>query len=228
MIKIPTKTGPSEILIKSQLLKSLRHDNGKFLMWDTTCTIDPILFQIYYQKLIERHLSKEEANIIRYYVAKAQAGWGSEVMDKKYGYTKSLKAKKEILDFDRGQTELVGIGKFDLVRADFAKNEFISRTKSPYAEVYKIFFGLQKECVDFWLMGIWAGGIEPIVHEKLACFETTCIAKGDTYCELHIKPIKSWKPNDELVKRYSYLLKEEPSLKDVGSQFSSLMAALQK
>ena len=145
-------------------------------MWDAPCTIDPILFEIYYQKLIEKHCTKEQANRIRYYVAKSQAGWGSDLMDQKYGYTKTLKAKKEILDFDRGQTELVGIGKFELVRADFEKNEFISRTKSPYAEVYRAFFGMQTECVDFWLMGIWAGGIEPIVNEKLACFEVSCVA----------------------------------------------------
>ena len=222
------KSGPSEILQKSQLLKSLRHENGKFLMWEAPCTIDPILFQIYYQKLIEKNASKEAANRIRYYVAKTQAGWGSDLMDKKYGYTKSLKAKKEILDFDRGQTELVGIGQFDLVRADFEKNVFISRTKSPYAEVYKSFFGLQKECVDFWLMGIWAGGIEPIVHEKLACFESSCIAKGDPCCEFVVKPLKSWDKNDKLFKNYSYLLKEEPSIKDIGSQFSSLRTAMQK
>jgi len=222
-----SKTSPSEILQKSQLFKSLRHENGKFLMWEAPCTIDPILFQIYYQKLIEKHCSKEEANRIRYYVAKAQASYGSEVMDKKYGFTKSLKTKKEILDFDSGQTELVGIGKFDLTRADFEKNVFISRTKSPYAEVYKMFFGLQKDCVDFWLMGIWAGGIEPIVKEKLACFETMCTAKGNQYCEFIIKPLKSWSRSDFLVKKYSYLLREEPSLKEIGSQFSSLRTAFQ-
>lgn len=226
MVKIAK--GPSEILQKSQLLKSLRHEDGKFLMWETPCTIDPILFQIYYDKLIGKNCSKEVANRVRYYVAKAQAGWGSELMDQKYGYTKSLKVKRDILDFDRGQTELVGIGKFDLIRADFKNNVYISRTQSPYAEVYKMFFGLQKECVDFWLMGIWAGGIEPIVKEKLACFESSCVAKGDSYCELVIKPLKSWAKDDKLVKKYGYLLTEEPSLKEVGSQFSSLKAAFKQ
>ena len=190
-------------------------------------TINPIIIQIYYQKLIEMHCSKKEADRIWYYAGKSQARLGSDLVDKKYGYSKSLKSKKKILELDIGQPEIVGMGKFDLMRADFKNNIFISRCRSsPYAEVYKMFFGLQKECVDFWLMGIWAGGIEPIVNEKLVCFETNCVAKGDKYCEFIIKPVKAWGKKDYLMKKYSYLLEEEPSLKDLGARFDAIRTAM--
>jgi len=57
---------------------------------------------------------------------------------------------------------------------------------NPFATLYKNIHGLQKQGVDDYLLGLFAGGTFTISGKKVKAKENKCIAKGDDYCEFII------------------------------------------
>ncbi len=210
---------PSPIMQKVARLKALQHKDGKFLIWGNPAFIDPVYIQIYYHKLMENNTSFETANTMRYYTAKFQAMIGMDIINKRFGYAQTMLDKKRLLEFNMGQTEVLGLGKSTLFKSDFEKDAFIIRVMvSPFAEEYKRFFGTQKDPVDYWFMGAWAGTIESLIGKKTLCLENSCIAMGAKFCEFTIKPVEMWDEKDTIFKKNKFLLKEQPSLKDMGAE----------
>lgn len=210
------KTTPG-ILEKTKRFKEIRHEGGKFLIWGNPAFIDPIYLQLYYHKLVENACGND-ANRIRYYVAKTQAIIGSRIISERFGYAKTIPDKKRLMDFLRGQTDILGLGHFENVRVDFKNNLFIYKTRSPYAEEYKRFFGFQKHPVDYWLMGMWAGAFENLINRKMLCLEINCIAAKSHWCEFVIKPVESWDKKSPEFKHNKFLLKETKTLEELGAK----------
>ncbi len=210
---------PPKILQRVMKFKAIKHDRGKFLIWGNPAFIDPIYIQLYYHKLVEKSC-KSEANRIRYHVAKFQAEIGTRIINERFGYAKTLKEKQSLTIFNQGQTEVLGLGSFNIIRMDFKNNIFMYKGVSPFAEEYKRFFGLQKKPVDYWLMGMWAGAFEVITGKKMLCLETKCVASGASSCEFVVKPVESWSKSDANFKSNSFLVKDEPGFKGLGSKFT--------
>jgi len=214
-------TLPPPIVQKTLAAKALQFQDGKVYLWDTPCFLDPIQVQTYYHKLIENSCGYEQANRIRYYTAKLQSLTGMKIINNRFGYAETIKEKENLVLFNNGQTEMLGIGKFEWLKIDFENELFICKTVSPFAEDYRRFFGMQKSSIDFWLMGAWAGAIESIVGKKMLNLEGSCIAKGDSHCEFIIKPIEKWDKNDPLFKQHEFLLREEPNIKELGGSMET-------
>lgn len=214
---------PPAILQKTLMKQHLNFKDGKLYLWGNPCFIDPVYIQIYYSRLIQKKCGEKEANKIRYYTAKIQALAGNKITNKRFGYAKTINDKKKLFLFNCGQTELLGLGKFQWIKLDFDKEIFICNTISPFAEAYKKFYGLQNQVVDFWLMGSWAGALEYILGKKMFAIESNCFAKGDKCCQFIIRPIKKWQKTDALYKRFSYILDEVFYEKELENFIASLV-----
>ena len=202
-----SKAAPA-ILQKTLTKQHLNFKDGRVYLWGNPCFIDPVLIQVYYSRLIQKKCGEKEANRIRYYTAKLQALAGNKITNKRFGYAKTISDKKKLFLFNCGQAELLGLGKFEWIRLDFDKELFVCNTISPFAEAYKNFYGIQNQAVDLWLMGSWAGALEYILGKKMFTVESSCIAKGDKYCQFISRPIKRWEKNDSLYRHYRYILDE--------------------
>ena len=155
---------PSALMQKVARFKALEHKDGKVLLWGVPCSVDPIYLQIYMYKLIINNSSNEIANSIRYHTAIE----GMKIVNERFGYAETIQDKKKLLEFNTGQTEVLGLGKFEIIKMDFENKLFIVKTiKSPFAEEYKRFFGIQKKAVDYWVMGMWTGAIETLVDTEM-------------------------------------------------------------
>jgi len=207
---------PPLILQKTLATKTLEFKEGKLYLWATPCFIDPIQLQTYYHRLNEHSCGYKKANRIRYYTGKLQAMTGMKIVNQRFGYAKTISDKKRLLLFNAGQTELLGLGKFQWQKIDFKNELFMCNTISPFAEEYKRFYGMQKNPVDYWIMGTWAGTIESLTGKKMLGLEGSCIAKGDRYCQFIIRPVDKWNKSDNIFKKLKFLLKEEPGIKELG------------
>ncbi|MFZ5955866.1 MAG: V4R domain-containing protein [Nanoarchaeota archaeon] len=184
------------LVSKVQGLKELKYDSeGSLLLWNTSVIISPVQVNLIKTKLYEE-FSETESNKIEYFVGKIQAKTGMQIINKKFGYAKTISDKKKLVIFNNGQFELLGQGRFKIVKQDVKTGTVVTKTKSQYAREYKTLFGVQKKSVDYFMAGLWAGTIEQIYGKTSACIETQCIAKGDEECEFLIKSIENFNQNE--------------------------------
>lgn len=184
---------PPPLLEKVLRFKAIQHKEGKFFLWGTPCTILPMASSAFLFKLVEEAYGPEVVKNSIYYTGKFQAIRGVQIINKRFGYAETMQDQKKLLEFNTQQLELLGLGSWQWKRMGFGSdNIFILSGKSPFAEIYKRFFGWRKEVVDYFMAGIIAGGLEGITGKKFDCVEQGCIAKGGTYCELMAKPSTDW------------------------------------
>ncbi|MFH1682506.1 MAG: 4-vinyl reductase [Candidatus Woesearchaeota archaeon] len=207
---------PSAVVQKIMKLKSIKYDNGKCLLWGIPAVFSPNYVKVYDQGLMEKQFGVGKAMEFNHAIGKLQGIQGTKFIVDRFGYAETIKDKQKLLEFISGQTEMVGIGKFEWVRMDFKSNHFIIKGTSPFAEEYQRFFGQQKAPVDYFLRGLFCGGIEAFVKEKLLCVETQCMSQGKKECEFVIKPIKDWDMKDPKVK--AQLVKDLADFKKLGSK----------
>ena len=185
---------PPPLLEKVLRFKALEHKEGRFFLWGTPCVILPMASSAFLFKLIEEAYGSEVVKNSLYYTGKFQAIRGVQIINKRFGYAETLQDERKILEFNTQQLELLGLGSWKWRKMGFGQdNVFILYGKSPFAEIYKRFFGWRKEAVDYYMAGIIAGGLESITGKKFNCIEQGCIVKGGAYCELTAKPSTDWK-----------------------------------
>jgi predicted hydrocarbon binding protein len=208
---------PPPILQKVAKFKAMQHKDGKFLIWGVPCFISELYVFIYLYKLLEDKYGYKEASSILYSMGYLQAQQGILMVNKRFGYAKTIQDKSKLLDFNMGQSEMVGAGKFEWLRKDFTQNTFIVKASSSFADEYKRFFSGQKNPVDHYARGELAALVTSVVEKECICVETRCMALGNSYCEFLIKPIESWK------KDYIELLKNQEisklkTMKELGAK----------
>ncbi len=85
----------------------------------------------------------------------------------------------------------VGLSKAEVTHVDWKTGEYTIRVyNSPYAKLpdgKTIKLG-RPAC--HLLAGIFAGGATRVLGRLYTAEETKCIAKGDKYCEFHLKPVR--------------------------------------
>jgi predicted hydrocarbon binding protein len=190
---------------KTKLFDELKHKEGTVTLWGHSCFISPIVGLLARDKLLEKIISKDDVNKTNYFAGKFQSFMGVKITGERFGYAKTYKNKKDLLEFSSGQFELLGYGNVEWARMDFKNELFIVRMKSPLSDTYRKTFGLNKSSVDFWNAGAWAGCLEYILGKKVVCIETSCIASGKRICEFVIKPENKWDKKDSVVKDNLFL-----------------------
>lgn len=216
---------PPPLLQKVLRFKSMEHKDGKFLLWGTPCLISPLNVTVFLFKFLGENYGFDTAKECMYFTGKFQAKLGIYIINKRFGYAKTILDKRRLLEFNTTQTEVLGLGQWHWKRMGLGTdNIFIVYGISPFAEMYKRLFGMSKDVVDYFHMGIAAGGIEATVTEKMVCIEETCVAKGDSYCQFITKPIDQWDRNDKLVKQNKFLFEKSDLDKKLQEKINVVLA----
>lgn len=217
---------PPAILQKIMAFKALRHENGQFLFFNIPSTILPVQTSVYLCRSLIKQFGEEAAQKILYDTARFQANMGMKIVNERFGYAESFGDKKKLLEFNLGQLAVLGLGEFRITRIDLMTNDMLIEGSCPFAEEYKRIFGLQKNPVDVYVAGVLAGGGSAMVGENLITMETSCIAQGKKQCEFVIKSVSRLTGDEK--KEFSHLLKDRPTVQDLGSQLSEDRLAFPK
>ncbi|HLC98682.1 MAG TPA: 4-vinyl reductase [Candidatus Nanoarchaeia archaeon] len=210
---------PPSIMQKVMRFKALKYEEGGTLtIWGNPCSLIPLYIQIYFHKLAAKSTSDDELKWMLYHTAKFQTSIGFRIINERFGYAKTMQEKKQLLEFNTGQTEILGLGTWKFVRMDFDNNIFIVEGHSPYAVEFKRFFGMQKEPIDYFFCGSCAAAVETIIGKPMLAIESKCIAKGDKQCSFIIKPVNKWDKDDPLIRKNKILLKKAPAMEELGAK----------
>ncbi len=176
-------TPPPEILQRVLGFKAIEHKDGKIFIWGLGGSFIPYPTTIFLLRLLEKEFGQEKAANIFYTIGKIQGAQTFELITKKFGYAKTIREKSNLLRFNQGQSDVAGNGHIEWKIIDFEKNFFSAKGATPYAQEYLKLFGLQKNGVDFFMVGQAAGIIESVTNKKMNAFETQCVACGKQFCE---------------------------------------------
>ena len=213
---------PPAILQRVLRFKAMKHEsNGGITLWGIPSVLSMLYPLVYLQRLLEKQLGPKEAASILYAQASFQSQQGFRMVSERFGYAKSLPDKKKLLEFNAGQGEMIGRGKFEWKLMDFDKGMFISTGFSTTAVEYKRFFGMQKNPVDHYMRGAINGYVETVLGKKTFTAEKRCIAKGNKFCEFVTKPVEKWK-GDPLFKEQG--VSRYPDMKQLGSKIEPYLA----
>lgn len=207
---------PPALLTKLLKFKALEHKDGRFMIWKIPAIISQTYSLVYLQRLIEKRTSSKEMITLMHNMGRLQAQQGYRIISERFGYAKTIQDKINLLKFNLGQTEIVGLGRSEVIRADFVKMHFIFKAESVFAKEYIRFFGMQKSAVDHFLRGASVAYIEELTGKKMVCIETSCVAKGDKYCEFVVKPATGWDKKDKIYKEQE--VKGYQDLKSLGAK----------
>ena len=213
-------TPPPKILQKVFGFKAFTPKDGKMLLWGNPMSIIPNYVLLYLVKLIQTKMDKSELNKCIFYMAELQAEAGMKIINERFGYAESIKDKNELLNFNLGQLEVLGLGSFKMEKVDFTKPFFYVKGKSAFAEEHKRFFGIGKENVDYVVMGLLHKASEMITKQKLIITEENCIAKGAIDCDFCIRNLETIDKNDPKFADSLSLLEKVPDMKELGAKIN--------
>ncbi|MBI2549197.1 hypothetical protein HYW21_07655 [Candidatus Woesearchaeota archaeon] len=191
---------PPKILQKVLGFKAFQHRDGKLFLWGVPGTLSPLYVSVYLVRLMEKELGEKKTMSLFYHSGRFQGKQAFEIISKNFGYAETLHDKKELLLFNTGQGDVIGLGSFEWTMVDFNKKYFVAKVKSNIAEEYKRFFGNRKSGVDYFVRGIVSTFVEELIKEPTLTIETKCVGSGKPFCEFVTKPVKHWDKNDPLVK----------------------------
>ena len=209
---------PPTLLEKVMRFRAIQHKDGKVLLHGIPVLLALFSSNAYQQRLLEHLYGKKAACEVIYGIGKFQAGQGTKIINKRFGYADKIKDIKKIMEFNLNQTEVVGAGKLKWIKVDFDNQIFIVKGDSTFAREYKKLFGLTSYPVDYFLGGCIAGGLEVVLNKKMFCDEIKCIAQGDPTCIFIIRPVEKW-DKKILKKRF---IEDIPSLKELGAKLPCL------
>ncbi len=139
------------------------------------------------QEALRREFGASGASVF-YHMLGYQAGNAAKLMRNRFGFP-----VEQAMKLQADHLAMIGAGSFSFVRTDFKANMFVLRGESNFAREYAKVFGVQKDAVD-WMI---KGGVVYLLNEYLdrtdfVCVETSCVAKGNKYCEFVARPKKSF------------------------------------
>jgi predicted hydrocarbon binding protein len=207
---------PPQLLERVLRFRAIQHKEGRVTLWGIPAVINPAYTAVYEQRLLEKKYGEKDSASILYAIGKMQGHATFRMISERFGYAKTFKDKKRLLEFETGQSIVAGHGIFNWINLDFEKNIFIVRGISPHAEEYKRFFGVQKTPVDSTVRGLATAFVEEVINKKAFGVENRCIAMGSEYCEFVIKPVENWDKKDPVFK--SQAIESLPGLKGLGAK----------
>src|SRR3989338_2027071 len=190
----------AHLLEKMLRFRAFKWKDGKVLIFGMTGAFHLLYVDIFAQKIMERDAGKRKTMEFYYTLGRFQAIQGVKIVNKIFGYIKTIKDKKRLIELNIGQFAVLGVGSFKIKTLDFNKDLFIFSGKSAIAEEYKKFFGLQKESIDNYIRGGLAGLIESIIDKPVTCIEASCISQGKLFCNFIVKTNEKWDLKDKIFK----------------------------
>ncbi|MCA9478630.1 MAG: 4-vinyl reductase [Nanoarchaeota archaeon] len=169
---------------------------------------------VYLQRVLEQEFGRKEAMKVLYWQGKFQSIQGISINDKKHGYVKKIPEKIQRMKFIAKQSELTGVGIFELKKIDFEKEHFVITSNSSFAHEYRTFIGKQDKPIDFFMRGQIVASIEYYLGKECLCIQTKCIGMGDQYSEYTVRPVDAWNKEDPLVS--DQWVDSFPELKDLA------------
>jgi predicted hydrocarbon binding protein len=194
---------PPKILQKVLGFRAIKYEDGGLSIWGIPMTFNILSIEVLMQKLMSDGCNPSKIMEILYNLGRAQAYHATKTLCERYGYSKTISDMKKLLEFDTGQMDLIGRGRFEWTRMDFENCTFHVRGKVPFAVQYRKIYGMQKKPVDHFMRGIGAGAVEYLTKRKVLCIEMQCLACGKEECLFVIKPVEAWDKKDPLVKSQS-------------------------
>ena len=97
------------------------------------------------------------------------------------------KQKSELIRFFLKEFENLGFGhcKIKLLNVE-ASTCVISNLTNPISKQHKRTFGIQKEAVDFFIAGLYSGGLSKILNKDCFFIEKECISRNENSCVFHL------------------------------------------
>lgn len=173
--------------------KSMDFDSeGRLIVVGIPMALVPNFSKVFLQKLMEKGLGKKKTMELAYNWGKIHSYYTFRIVSERFGYKKTFGDKIKLLKFNIKQCGVAGLGKFEFIKIDKKSEIFIAKGNSTLAEEYKKLFGQQKEAVDHFFRGGITAFVEAVTGKEMFCVENRCIAKGHSYCEMVIKPLKEW------------------------------------
>ncbi|MDP2749345.1 MAG: 4-vinyl reductase [Nanoarchaeota archaeon] len=190
-----------DILKRVLGFKSIVHKEGSLYIWGIPMYFEVMSTRAAQQKIMVDEFGREEASSIIYSMGKLTSYNALKTFNEKFGVAKTIPDKKKLLQYNTGQLDIIGAGKFEWSVMNFDKVHFVMRGNSAFAEVYKKSFGIQKHHVDFFIRGQVDAAVKYLTGKDVLAIETSCIAKGKKYCEFVIKERKKWDLKDPAIKK---------------------------
>jgi len=181
-------------------------EEGTIKIWGDYSIFVPINAFITLFDKMKEEIGEKETEEIFYWLGRMNGKNATEMLIKRFGAN-----KKDIPLFVNGATQ-DGMGYLQIHEYDKKNFKYgvVVGTNSILAESHKKHNGVQKKQIDYYLAGILAGGVEPLINKDYEVEEIECVAKGDKKCTYYVREIKT--PN-----KFSFFkklkIKEEEILK---------------
>jgi len=163
-------------------------EEGVMKIWGDPSIFIPLKSFCDLLNLLEAKLGMDFAHEIYYWLGKLYGFNSSTLLIKKFGFN-----PKQLPDFVNGATQdgmgYVEITKYIPYKDGNVAGE-ITGTNSVFALTYKEKKGKTDYPIDFYLLGVLAGGSEPLFNKYFKGAELKCMAKGDKNCFYIIKSQK--------------------------------------
>ncbi len=198
--------------------KQIKYKDGKIIGWGTPCTMFPTFSLLYLYEYLKKELNEKKVAEIFYSLGKFQGETAFKLIMKRFGFKKKIPNKKQFISFYASQAPAAGQGTWKMIVINFKKNIFIAVSKSPFAEEYKKYFGIQTNPVDHFMRGQCTALFEMMLKQKMFAVEKKCLAKGNIRCEIVTKPLEDWDKKDKLFN--SQFVKETPSIQELDAKIS--------
>jgi predicted hydrocarbon binding protein len=209
----------SNFLQKVIGFRALKWKDGKLIIWNVPGFLSQLYTVVYQQRLMENQFGTRNTMETFYNTGKFQARKGVEMFNKRFGFSQKIQDIEKLLEFNIGQSEFVGLGRFQWVKLDFENEIFICVGKSSFAEEYKKFFGIQKGAVDHLIRGCATASIEAVLNKKMLGIETNCVGEGKPFCQIVVRPIEKWDRKIPRIK--NQWANDLPDMKKLGAQKES-------
>jgi predicted hydrocarbon binding protein len=208
----------------SFLLDRIRHGgvewrDGKFFVLGMRGMIGASFSIVYLQRLLEKEIGHKRTMQLYYSHGKFQAKEGVRIFNKRFGFAKTFSDIEKALNIHIGQFQFTGTGKFEWLKKDLKKKQFVVRGVSPVAEEYSLYFSPLNEFIDHFHRGLMAGFIGETLGEEMYCIEEGCVAHGKPYCTFAVRKKQdfdqtspTWKAQD--IKEEIDLLSHLPSKRE--------------
>jgi len=167
--------------------KELKYEDGHLFLLGAPDMLFALNSLVVLQEAMRKQSGRDGLAVF-YHLLGYQAGNAANLMKNRFGFPleRAIPAMGDHL-------AMLGAGLFEFVRADVKNVHFVMRGSSTFAMEYARTFGVQKEGVD-WMI---KGGMVYLLNQYLGrddvvCVETSCVAKGNKYCEFVAKPRASF------------------------------------
>jgi hypothetical protein len=164
-----------------RLAKELELKDGEIQIMKTYVNMVPTSFLCSLQKEVIEAVGFEKAYQQIYKSAKT----GSKIYNESFIKKHQFEDKRKILNWQIKIVTMSGWGKLEIAYVDLQKNEVIIKySNSPFAAAY----GKSKYPICFIPTGFTAGGVAATFGTEIEGVETSCMAKGDSFCQIELGP----------------------------------------